>query len=161
MVAYQWGDEYSFAELYSRHSTKVLGFIKSRIKNDEVSTDIFQATFLKLHKSKHLYNSSLPFSPWLFTICRNELIDYLRTQKNIFDEFNEDNISPPTPTSKIEQDIDFSSLNKDQKMALEMRYTDDSTFEEIATALNTSPTNARKIISRSVKYLRGIYAKKQ
>ena len=35
-------------------------------------------TFLKLHRSKNLYNKSLPFSPWLFSISRSVFLDFLK-----------------------------------------------------------------------------------
>ncbi|MBY0383552.1 hypothetical protein K2X05_00200, partial [bacterium] len=56
-------------------------------------------------------------------------------------------------------EIDLSKLSQEQQTALKMRYYNDATFEEIAKALSTSPANARQIISRSLKYLRGFYEK--
>ena len=47
-------------------------------------------------------------------------------------------------------------LPTQQKLAVEMRYYDEKTFEEIAEALNTSPINIRKLVSRGVKRLKEI-----
>ena len=41
------------------------------MRNDAQARDVFQATFLKLHKCRDRYDASFPFVPWLFTICRN------------------------------------------------------------------------------------------
>lgn len=161
MLAYQLGDEFAFIELYNRHSRRVFGFLKLKLRDETTAHDVFQSTFMKLHKCKNLYNSSLPFSPWLFTICRSELLDFFKKQKMSFENFDEELIAAPNIKPLAHAGVDLSSLSSDQQVAIHMRYMQDSTFEEIASALNTSPLNARQIVSRSIKYLRGLYDKKQ
>lgn len=159
MLAYQLGDELAFIELYDRYAKKIYGYLRSKLINDSHANDLLQSTYLKLHKSKHLYNSSLPFSPWIFTICRNELTDFFRRQKTPHESFDEELLAPQTPSYDEGSEIDLSKLSQEQQTALKMRYYNDATFEEIAKALSTSPANARQIISRSLKYLRGFYEK--
>ncbi len=62
MARYQLGSEEAFAILYRRHSPKVFGFIKRRIYQSELISEIFQEVFVKMHKSKHLYNRTFAFS---------------------------------------------------------------------------------------------------
>lgn len=159
MLAYQIGDEKAFTELYDRYASKIYGYLRSKVLTDSHLNDLFQSTFLKLHKSKHLYNSSLPFSPWIFTICRNELIDFFRKQKFFHESFDESTHAPSEDLVAENNEFDISQLSQEQQSALKMRYYDDATFEEIAAKLNTSPSNARQIVSRSIKYLRGFYEK--
>ena len=78
MVLYQNGSEAAFQILYDRHSSKIFGFISSRISNKETANEIFQDVFIKIHKSKQLYNKSLPLLPWIFTITRNAVFDYAK-----------------------------------------------------------------------------------
>ncbi|MBY0384714.1 sigma-70 family RNA polymerase sigma factor [bacterium] len=159
MLAYQLGDEHAFAELYHRYANKIYGYLRSKLLNDSQVNDVFQLIYLKLHKSKHLYNSSLPFSPWIFTICRNELIDFFRKQQTLHEPFDEETHEVQVDLITENQEIDLSKLSQEQQTALKMRYYNDATFEEIADTLNTSPTNARQIVSRSIKYLRSFYEK--
>lgn len=159
MLAYQLGDELAFIQLYDRYAKKIYGYLRSKLMNDSHANDLLQSTYLKLHKSKHLYNSSLPFSPWIFTICRNELTDFFRRQKTPHESFDEGLHNPQTHPEDEVSEIDLSKLSEEQQTALKMRYYSDATFEEIANALSTSPINARKIVSRSLKYLRGFYEK--
>lgn len=159
MLAYQLGDELAFVELYDRYSKKIYGYLRSKLMNESHVNDLLQSTYLKLHKSKHLYNSSLPFSPWIFTVCRNELTDFFRRQKMSHESFDEDALAPQTQTYNESSEIDLTKLSQEQQTALKMRYYNDATFEEIANALSTSPANARQIVSRSIKYLRGFYEK--
>ena len=45
-------------------------------------------------------------------------------------------------------------LPESQQVALQMRYVDEKTFDEIADRLKTSPLNVRQLISRGVKRLK-------
>lgn len=159
MLAYQLGDENAFRELYARHSGRVLGFLRAKVRDEVKARDIFQSTFLKLHKNRSLYNPTFPFSPWLFTICRNELLDALRKEsRSLEDAFAQ---VPEPLAGQSESTIpSFARLNASQKHALEMRFVGGSSFEEIAKALETSPSNARQIVSRAVRALRSLYGKK-
>jgi RNA polymerase sigma factor (sigma-70 family) len=158
MLAYQLGDENAFRELYSRHSSRLFGFLRSKVRDEVKARDIFQSTFLKLHKSRARYNPAFPFTPWLFTICRNELLDALKKEKRSI----EDSVAqaPEQLNMVPESRIDLAILNEGHQQALEMRFGDNSSFEEIAKALETSPANARQIVSRAIRALRSFYGKK-
>jgi RNA polymerase sigma factor (sigma-70 family) len=158
MLAYQLGDENSFQELYARHSGRIFGFIKSKVKDDVKARDIFQSTFLKLHKTRTRYNTSLPFVPWLFTICRSEFLDALKKDRRSLEDATLK--LPENSSSENISEVDLSPLSEPQRKVIEMRFKDDSSFDEIARALETSPANARKMVSRAIGSLRNIYGKK-
>lgn len=157
MKLYQNGHEGAFKVLYERHSAKVFGFLKSRVSNKEKMQEIYQEVFVKIHKSKHLFNDSLPLLPWIFTITRTVLIDELRKNKNV--QISEGYDLEKIPSNGASHQLNSTAelidkLPNYQKTALEMRYVSDRTFEEIAASLQVSPSNARQIISRGVKRLR-------
>ena len=83
MKLYQNGEDSAFRVLYERHSSKVYGFLSKRIRDKEKVAEIYQDVFIKLHKSKDLYKSSLPLLPWMFTVTRSVMLDELRKNKNI------------------------------------------------------------------------------
>lgn len=158
MVMYQNGAENAFQILYIRHSSKVFGFLKSRIRQTEKMTDIYQEVFIKIHKSKHLYNKTLPVLPWIFTITKSVMIDELRKDRKskLIDDFDIDKI-PALVSESIfigEAEALIQNLPEAQKVALQMRYVDDKTFQEIAKSLKTSPMNVRQIVSRGIKRLK-------
>lgn len=161
MVAYQLGEAEAFEVLYSRHAPKVLGFLRKKLKSEAFALDVFQATFLKLHRNRSRYNSELPFAPWLFTICRSELLDALkkphRTRESLVPETPEPVVSEAEETELKE--ISLASLPMSQKKAMEMRYRNELSFEQIAASLDTTPTNARQLVSRAIRSLRGLYGK--
>ncbi len=158
MLAYQLGDEIAFRILYERHSGRVMGFLRAKIRDETKARDIFQATFLKLHKSRTRYNSAYPFAPWLFMICKNELLDFLKKEKRSVEDSAAE--VAPARLETLAPALDLTQLNTSQRQAVEMRFNEGSTFAEIAKALKTSQSNARQIVSRAVRVLRSYYGKK-
>lgn len=161
MALYQEGSEEAFKALYFRHSGKVFGYLKSRSSSEQEATDFFQEVFVKIHRSKHLYNRSLPVLPWIFSVTHSVLIDGKRKVERKKEVFNfdfeqlaasegegEGRLASVTPLLK--------ELPDNQQVALQMRYLDEKTFEEIAERLKTSPLNVRQIVSRGVKRLKGL-----
>ncbi|MEQ1723467.1 MAG: RNA polymerase sigma factor [Pseudobdellovibrio sp.] len=159
MKLYQNGDEEAFKVLYSRHSSKIYGFLKKRLNSNDKVPEVYQEVFIKIHKSKHLYNDSLPLLAWIFTVTRTVMIDEIRKDNKIRVADNYDLEQIPEELEKtvpqFDQALDnLQQLPEQQKAAIEMRYLNDQTFEQIAESLNVSPSNARQIISRGVKRLR-------
>lgn len=159
MQMYQNGSEEAFALLYRRHSPKVYGYLKAKLKNEEKAQDIFQEVFVKVHRSKHLYNKKFPVLPWFFTIAHSSLIDHLR-KKDLMKLVPEEELDLAATSGEISSEVDLSSglsrLSEAQKKAVELRYIDERTFEEIADQLETSPENVRQLVSRGVQRLRSI-----
>lgn len=161
MAIYQEGNEKAFAVLYSRHSEKVYGYLKNSLRNNAFAQDVFQATFLKLHNNRSHYDPTFPFLPWLFTVCKSVMIDQIRKKSRI----REDNNSVALDLA-VAPDIakpialpNLSVLPVMQQEAVQLRYIQDLSFEEIAQRLETSPSNVRQLISRAVKKLKVIATK--
>lgn len=53
------------------------------------------------------------------------------------------------------KDLDLTGLKSQEKTALEQRYFEEKDFSQIAESLGVTETNARKIISRAIKKLKG------
>lgn len=159
MIAYQLGEAEAFEELYSRHSPKVLGYLRKKVKSEALANDISQSTFFKLHRNRGRYDAAYPFLPWLFTICRSELLDALKKP-----HLSHETLSAELPETACEElaspgSVSLVQLPENQRKAVEMRYQHDFSFEEIAASLETSPANARQLISRAIRSLRGLYGK--
>jgi RNA polymerase sigma-70 factor (ECF subfamily) len=157
MVMYQKGSEEAFKILYRRHSEKIYGFLRSRVWNNERASELYQEVFLKIHKSKHLYNKSLPALPWIFSVTKSVLVDGLRVDKKASRD-SEYTAPTESPDERSVKDIAtlLARLPENQRNAVELRYMDEKTFEQIAESLNTSSQNARKIVSRAVAKLKNL-----
>lgn len=159
MVAYQLGEANAFNELYSRHAPRVLGFLRKKVKSEALARDVFQATFLKLHKCRDRYDSAYPFVPWLFTICRSEMLDALKKPYRSQEVLAESLPEPVVASQQAAPEVNLGLLPVAQRDAVQLRYERNFSFEEIAKQLETSPANARKLVSRALQFLRGVHGK--
>lgn len=166
MVMYQNGSEEAFQTLYRRHAEKIYGFLRRRVWNEERAAEVYQDVFLKMHRSKQLYNKSLPALPWIFSIAKSVLVDGYRADKKAKRDL-EFTVEPPLELSEsaigrtvVEVADLYAQLPDSQRKAIELRYVDEKTFEEIAAALNTTSINARKIVSRAVAKLKSFAEQK-
>ena len=165
MSQYQNGSGNAFQILYERHSSKVYNYLKKRLAREEKVAEIYQNVFLKVHRSKHLYDGALPLLPWLFTVTRTVMLDELKKDKNFkYDPYyNLENIPADANldrprTNEITQLI--QDLPEMQKKAIQLRYFNDQSFEEIAESLKITPLNARQIISRGLKRLKSLISER-
>ncbi len=68
-------------KIWKEFNEELLGFIKSRVNEDEVAKDILQEVFIKIHKTiKQLQNQDKVAS-WVYQITRNTIIDFYRKKK--------------------------------------------------------------------------------
>jgi len=153
------GNNPSFDVLLTRHKSRVFAFIMSKIKNRDITEDIFQDTFIKVINSlqKGKYNEEGKFLPWVMRISHNLVIDYFRKQSkmknirptkdfNIFDLINDGNRGHDEEMirKKVHADLNLiiDYLPKEQKEVLKMRYFDDMSFKQISeitgVSINTS-----------------------
>ena len=170
MELYKLGNSMAFDFLFQRHSGQVLGYLKRRVSKDKDAQDILQDIFLKLHRSKHQYDRSLPFLPWLFSITRSVWLDSLKKKnleyvteseviENMMNASNANPVTFQTDSSGLDLKI-LNQLPATQKKAVSMRVIDDATFDEIGLKLSTSPENARQLVSRGLKGLRDLLGSK-
>ncbi len=75
------GDRGAFEALMRRHSNLV-GSIAYQITRDvDVSRDITQETFLKVHRKLDTLEDTAKFRPWLCGIARTTSVDWLRRER--------------------------------------------------------------------------------
>lgn len=155
MERYQNGDSQAFDILYGRYSGKVYGYLRRRLGVQETTDDAYQVVFMKLHRSRSLYDPSLPFAPWIFMIARNVIIDVLRAAKRSLEDSSSvaiERAAAPEPIATPE--IRLDGLPPTQREAVELRYLQEMPFEKIATKLGITETTARQWVSRGIRKLR-------
>ncbi|MGC6470127.1 MAG: RNA polymerase sigma factor [Flavobacteriales bacterium] len=148
--------------LVNRHQSKVMGFIYSKVKNQQLAEDIFQDAFFKVIKSLNSgkYNEEGKFLPWLMRISHNLVIDYFRKNKRMpkvaqskslenFDIFDvisngdkskEQNMMEFEQTELLKQLI--AELPEEQKEVLIMRHYEELSFKEISEKTGVSINTA-------------------
>lgn len=157
MQAYMAGESVAFEILYERHSAKVLGYLIKKTRSPKNAQDLMQESFLKLHRSRHLFNSVYPFAPWLFTITRSVFLDSVK-KKSLEDSTETKEFDKIAAIQDVKEDttIDLNILPEMQRQIVSLRIYDEETFDAIAKRLSMTPENARQIFSRAVKLLKSL-----
>lgn len=162
MSLYIQGDTRAFDVLYTRHKSKVYGYLVKRLSSKQSADEVFQSAFLKLHHSRQKYQLVEPFLPWFFAIIKNALFDHLRkvqSEARKIDAFHLEskgrtNEEASQNLEKLEDGI--GQLTKDQQKLIHQRYIEDLDFEEIAKQSNSSAVAVRQSVSRATKKLRSL-----
>ena len=171
------GDNASFEILLTRHKSRVFAFIMSKIKNRDLSEDIFQDTFIKVINSlqKGKYNEEGKFLPWMMRIAHNLMIDHFRKEAkmrkvrptaefDIFDVLDDGNKNQEEVMMQTQVHADLKvlieQLPQDQKEVLKMRYFEDLSFKQISDLTETSINTALGRMRYALINLRKL-AKKQ
>ena len=163
MESYKMGESVAFEILFERHAGKVQSYLGKKLFFQTNAQDLVQEVFFKLHRSRHQYNGTLPFSPWLFSITRSVWLDHVKKRKleDVVEQKKLEVLAAPVemfegPKGEVGKEI-LDRLPGGQKEAVGMRVFDEATFEEIALRLSTSPENARQLVSRGLKRLKEIW----
>jgi RNA polymerase sigma-70 factor, ECF subfamily len=71
----------TFNEIWLKFSHPVKDFIRNQTHNADVTDDILQEVFIKVHQNLHLLRDEERVAGWVFQIARNTVLNYFRTQK--------------------------------------------------------------------------------
>jgi RNA polymerase sigma factor (sigma-70 family) len=164
MSLYVQGDFDAFFEIHERHSGRVFSFILKRAKRAEAE-EVYQDTFLRLHRYRTRFDPSRPFLPWLFTLCRTALIERSRKSHPPREtlEDREKGIEEVIGASgeSLAYLIDLNStvktLSNHERQILQLRFQRDLSFRDLARELGTTPAGARKALSRALQKLRELW----
>ncbi|NVK51514.1 MAG: sigma-70 family RNA polymerase sigma factor [Flavobacteriaceae bacterium] len=171
------GNEFALEVLIKRHQQRLFSFIYSKVKDKDITEDIFQDTFIKVIRTlkKGNYNEEGKFLPWVVRIAHNLIIDYFRKSNrmpsfngtdefDIFSVISDDVLDAEKKIIKEQIHADVKELIKElpeeQKEVLIMRMYKNMSFNEISentgVSINTALgrmryalINLRKLIEKN------------
>ena len=78
MAAYQKGDGRAFETLFSRYRDRIFGYFVRNFSDRSLAEDLFQRTFLHVHRARAGYDPARPFASWIFSVASNLRKDELK-----------------------------------------------------------------------------------
>ena len=123
------GDLDKLGLLFERYKRPLYGFFYGMNKEQELSEDLVQNTFLRILKYRHLFRGEGDFKTWMFHIARNVSHDHYRKNK-----------------IKMKESIEDwqERLGHDENRLLEMQHTE--THQMLAMALEKLPAEKREVL---------------
>jgi RNA polymerase sigma-70 factor (ECF subfamily) len=164
IVRIQGGETHLFDELYRLCFPLVRDYLASVLRGRDEAEDAAQEVFLRAYGALESYELGAA-SPraWLLALARNLAIDRLRRRPlttlapDDLERLRSDHaLEPYLPGWLGDADLLmlFERLPVPQQQVLLLRYLLDLSSSEIASALHTSPENARQLHARGLSFLR-------
>ncbi|MBR9978236.1 MAG: RNA polymerase sigma factor [Bacteroidetes bacterium] len=166
------GNERAFAELYSRRHLEIYRFILNYVHGDEdLASDMFQETFIKVHNHAHTLLERDNVRSWMYTIARNNCLNCLKRLKRQVrlgaqheNGQDEDQLAPDEALdrSAMHQALDraIQALPANQREAVILREFEGMSYAEIAEATHTNIGVIRQRLWRAKQTLRTVLAER-
>jgi RNA polymerase sigma-70 factor (ECF subfamily) len=159
------GSQLAFGLLMKRYERLVYRIAFQHVRTRDGALDIAQNVFLNVHRRLDSYSGAGPLKAWLIRIAYNESLSWLRRHRNdrMTDELTE--VNAPVLHSVQEDEVtrmedqamirtELEKLSDRQRLAVSMRYFEDSSLREIAAVLECSEGSVKSILFRSLQKLR-------
>ena len=75
------GDQRAYSSLMAKYRDPIFFMLLEKISDKELAQELTIEALGKAFNKLHLYTPNFAFSTWLFTIARNNAIDFLRKKK--------------------------------------------------------------------------------
>ncbi|MBR1798271.1 MAG: sigma-70 family RNA polymerase sigma factor [Bacteroidales bacterium] len=163
------GSPQAYAGLMSAYREPLYLLLLRMTRNATDAADLTMETFSKAFMQLNRYSPTNSFSAWLFTIGTNTCIDYIRRRRlptvplgtlsrNDGQEWTEYPVSSDAPNPEeqiiLQQRNDnlrliVSQLRQPYREIVEMRYFDEMSYEQIATATGLPMGTVKVRLSRA------------
>jgi RNA polymerase sigma factor (sigma-70 family) len=132
---YIQGKEAALGVLIKRHQQRLYSFIYSKIKDRDITEDVFQDTFIKVIKTlkKGNYNEEGKFLPWVMRIGHNLVIDHFRKSNRM-------------PTFKNTDEFDIFSVIGDGNLNAEKKLIQEQIYNDIREVVNELPEEQKEVL---------------
>ena len=132
---YIQGNEAALAVLIKRHQQRLFSFIYSKVKNKNITEDIFQDTFIKVIRTlkKGNYNEEGKFLPWVMRISHNLVIDHFRKTNRM-------------PSFKNTDEFDIFSVLSDGSLNAEKKIIQEQIYSDVKELVNELPEEQKEVL---------------
>src|SRR5881296_1076152 len=81
MAEAQRGDVEAYRALLEYMRRELVSFLRARVSNPQDVADLYQETFLALHRARHSYKPLRPVEPWLLAIAGHVVARHMRRHR--------------------------------------------------------------------------------
>ena len=140
-----------FERFYEEHRAEVLRLLRRKLGVDRAD-DAFQETFLRALRAYGRLDHGEHLRAWVLTIAHNVALDVLRRTRPTSElvEVPADDTRPAY--AELAELTD--GLGPKERAAVVLRYGYDLSYDQIASALGSSPDAARQATSTGVRRIR-------
>jgi RNA polymerase sigma factor (sigma-70 family) len=152
------GNPGAFETIVDRYQGRLLGFCRQMLSSTEDAEDVLQEVFVNAYKAMLADEREINLRPWLYRIARNRCLNYLRKPKADAQESMD--MVPEVDAASTAEMVhnreefrqilsDVNKLPETQRSALLLREMDALSYEEIATAMDTTVPSVKSLLVRA------------
>jgi len=164
MLEFKQGNEAAFDTLYRRHAAPLARYFWRSTLSSDLSEELVQETFLKIHRYRSSYSPRASFKTYLYTVARSILIDNWKKIKiNSRRRARELDRMPgpkggPERQAATRQTLDrvmaaLLRLPERQRTAISLVRMEGLSYEEAARALGVTAKALKSLLNRARKQL--------
>ncbi|MEE9409110.1 MAG: sigma-70 family RNA polymerase sigma factor [Polaribacter sp.] len=129
------GNEASLGILINKHQQRLFSFIYSKVKDKDITEDIFQDTFIKVIRTlkKGNYNEEGKFLPWVMRISHNLVIDHFRKSNRM-------------PTFRNTDEFDIFSVLGDGSLNAEKQIIQEQIYNDVRDLVKELPEEQKEVL---------------
>ena len=160
------GESSAFGALYDHYHPALYRFVALKVGRREDAEDITHQTFLRAWQRVGQYEGrGYPFSSWLYRIARNQIVDFYRARREHADLEDVESllVVEDDPAGRLDTKADVArvraallELRADYQDVIILRFIEERSLEEAATALNRSVGATKVLQHRALRHLRAL-----
>ncbi len=160
------GEASAFGLLYDKYQPQIYRFIYLKVGLREEAEDLTHQVFLKSWQNIENFNfQGFPFSSWLYSVARHQVIDFYRTKKTsiVLEEIVELKTNDPSAEEALDSEVILEKVKKaiaqlgdEQQDVIILRFIEDFSLQEVASILDKTEGAVKLLQHRGIKNLRKI-----
>lgn len=164
------GDESGLAELIRDYKDGLILYINSFVGNIHTAEELAEDAFIKLFTRRPKDSGKASFKTWLYTIGRNQAIDYLRRSRGKKEQSAEEIAEAVSDTEMLESlyikeerkiavHKALSKLKSEYRQVLWLIYFEGLSNKEAARVMKKSVHGTETLAYRARQYLKSVLEK--
>jgi RNA polymerase sigma factor (sigma-70 family) len=152
------GQHGAFETLVQRYQSRLLAFCRHMLNSTEDAEDVLQEVFAASFNAMIADSRPINARPWLYRIARNRCLNHLRRPtsagQDSMDVFERDGGATTADTVSKREEFrqivaDVQDLPETQRTALLLREIDALSYDDIATAMDTTVPSVKSLLVRA------------
>ncbi len=150
--------------IYREYASKVRGYIAGKLFHGNDVEDLTQTVFLKIYAKLDVFDPTrASLSTWIYTVTKNTVIDYFRTQKHEdvlceldgAPEYEDDDAGLDLESDMLIEGL--AALPQRERDVILFHYYEGMTLKQAAELMGMSYSNIKLVHGKAIDLLKGFF----
>jgi len=164
------GNQKAFRELVERYHSTAYAVVRGILGDSDDVEDVLQVVYVKVHRGLAGFRGDAKLSTWIYQIARNEAINAAKRRRLDTAPIEDVHVATPereSPEAAMHQrqlreelEAGMQRLDENQRLALELRYMGERSYEEIAEIMGVPLGTVKTYIHRGKAELKKVMTRR-